>query len=100
MCCARPWRSESVCLTMPWMSSKSDGWRNRRQPSNGRQPAGSRAEGSVMLGNFPATAQVSPDGEYVYVVNFNLHGEMVPSSVSRTTEPATVRTARHGAARC
>jgi len=36
----------------------------------------------VLLGNFPATAQVSPDGEYVWVVNFNLHGEMVPSDVS------------------
>jgi len=38
--------------------------------------------GQVELGNFPATAQVSPDGFFVYVVNFNLHGEMVPSSVS------------------
>jgi hypothetical protein len=32
--------------------------------------------------NFPATAQVSPDRYYVYVVNFNLHGDMVPSDVS------------------
>ena len=39
-------------------------------------------EGSVMLGNFPATAQVSPNGFYVYVVNFNLHGDMVTSDVS------------------
>ena len=39
-------------------------------------------EGSVMLGNFPATVQVSPDGFYVYVSNFNFHGDMVPSSVS------------------
>ena len=31
---------------------------------------------------FPATMQVTPDGEFLYVVNFNLHGEMVPSSVS------------------
>jgi DNA-binding beta-propeller fold protein YncE len=38
--------------------------------------------GRIELGNFPATLQVSPDGAWVYVVNFNLHGEMVPSSVS------------------
>ncbi len=38
--------------------------------------------GSVVLGNFPATTQVSPDGFYAYVVNFNLHGEMVASDVS------------------
>ncbi len=38
--------------------------------------------GRVMLGNFPATMQITPDGAFAYVVNFNLHGEMVPSSVS------------------
>ena len=38
--------------------------------------------GKVTLGNFPATLDVSPDGTFVYVVNFNLHGDMVPSSVS------------------
>ncbi len=36
----------------------------------------------VELGAFPATVQVSPEGWYAWVVNFNLHGEMVPSSVS------------------
>jgi len=36
----------------------------------------------AVLGNFPATVQVSPDGWYAWVVNFNLHGEMVASSVS------------------
>ncbi len=41
-----------------------------------------RVEGRVELGAFPATLQVSPDGYLAYVVNFNLHGEMVPSSVS------------------
>jgi len=39
-------------------------------------------EGNVALGNFPATVQVSPNGFYVFVANFNLHGDMVPSSVS------------------
>jgi DNA-binding beta-propeller fold protein YncE len=38
--------------------------------------------GRATLGPFPATAQVSPDGFYVWVVNFNLHGDMVTSSVS------------------
>lgn len=38
--------------------------------------------GRVELGLFPATLQVSPDGATAYVVNFNLHGDMVPSSVS------------------
>jgi DNA-binding beta-propeller fold protein YncE len=38
--------------------------------------------GRVTLGMFPATLQVSPSGEFVYVVNFNLHGDPVPSTVS------------------
>jgi DNA-binding beta-propeller fold protein YncE len=38
--------------------------------------------GRVMLGFFPATMDITPDGNFVYVVNFNLHGDMVPSSVS------------------
>ena len=41
-----------------------------------------RVVGQVRLGLFPATADVSPDGNFLYVVNFNLHGDMVPSSVS------------------
>jgi DNA-binding beta-propeller fold protein YncE len=40
------------------------------------------ALGQVGLGMFPATADVSPDGNFLYVVNFNLHGDPVPSSVS------------------
>jgi DNA-binding beta-propeller fold protein YncE len=38
--------------------------------------------GKITLGFFPATMDVSPDGNFLYVVNFNLHGDMVPSSVS------------------
>jgi DNA-binding beta-propeller fold protein YncE len=34
------------------------------------------------LGLFPATLDVSNDGNFVYVVNANFHGDMVPSSVS------------------
>jgi DNA-binding beta-propeller fold protein YncE len=53
--------------------------------------------GQVQLGLFPATMDVSPDGEFVYAVNFNLHGDMVPSSVSivaagEMTEVARVTT--------
>ena|SRR5256885_4884148 len=38
--------------------------------------------GQVTLGFFPATVDVTPDGNFIYAVNFNLHGDMVPSSVS------------------
>ena len=38
--------------------------------------------GRVPLGSFPATMDLSKNGELLFVVNFNLHGDMVPSSVS------------------
>ena len=38
--------------------------------------------GKTTLGNFPATMDITPDGQFLYVVNFNLHGDMVPSNVS------------------
>ncbi len=38
--------------------------------------------GRVELGRFPATVQVAPGGHFAWVVNFNLYGAMVPSSVS------------------
>jgi DNA-binding beta-propeller fold protein YncE len=47
-----------------------------------------------MLGNFPATTQITPDGAFAYVVNFNLHGEMVPSSVSIVATDEMVEVAR------
>jgi DNA-binding beta-propeller fold protein YncE len=50
--------------------------------------------GNVELGNFPATLQVSPDGAFVYVVNFNLHGDMVPSNVSVVSTDPFVEVAR------
>lgn len=52
------------------------------------------AEGHVVLGNFPASAQVSPDGFYVFVVNFNLHGDMVQSDVSVVAADEMVEIAR------
>ena len=50
--------------------------------------------GQTTLGNFPASLQVSPDGLYAYVANFNLHGEMVPSSVSVVSTGEMVEIAR------
>jgi DNA-binding beta-propeller fold protein YncE len=38
--------------------------------------------GRVTLGMFPATLSTTPDGEFLYAANFNLHGDPVPSSVS------------------
>jgi hypothetical protein len=47
-----------------------------------------RVMGQAVLGFFPATMDISADGSLLYVVNFNLHGDMVPSSVSVVaTEP-------------
>ncbi|HYL68509.1 MAG TPA: beta-propeller fold lactonase family protein [Candidatus Limnocylindria bacterium] len=34
------------------------------------------------LGLFPATADISRDGEFLYVANANFHGDIVPSSIS------------------
>jgi DNA-binding beta-propeller fold protein YncE len=47
----------------------------------------------VELGLFPATVTVSPDGYLAYVVNFNLYGDKVPSSVSvvATDEMAEIK---------
>ena len=53
-----------------------------------------RLVGRVMLGDFPATLQVSPDGAWVYVVNFALYAEMGPSSVSVVDAEEMVEVAR------
>jgi DNA-binding beta-propeller fold protein YncE len=50
--------------------------------------------GQVGLGLFPATEDVSPDGNFLYVVNFNLHGDMVPSSVSVVATDQMLEVAR------
>ena len=47
-----------------------------------------RVLGRVRLGYFPATMDLNADGSLLFVVNFNLHGDMAPSSVSVVaTEP-------------
>lgn len=58
------------------------------------ETASGRLAGRVELGLFPASMQVSPDGHYVYVANFNLHGEMEPSSVSIVAVGEMVEVAR------
>jgi len=53
-----------------------------------------RVVGRAQLGLFPASLQISPDGLYAWVVNFNLHGDMVPSSVSVVSTGEMVEVAR------
>ena len=50
--------------------------------------------GQATLGSFPATLQTSPDGAFLYVVNFNLHGDPVPSTVSIVLSDSMVEIAR------
>ena len=44
----------------------------------------------IPLGMFPASLDVTADGLYAFIVNFNLHGEMVPSSVPRRPTKCSV----------
>ena len=48
----------------------------------------------ILLGFFPASIDVTPDGLYAFVVNFNLHGSMEPSSVSVVYTPGHTEVAR------
>ena len=48
----------------------------------------------IPLGNFPATLDVTPDGLFAFVVNFNLHGDHVPSDVSVVYTPDMLEVAR------
>ncbi len=48
----------------------------------------------VLLGAFPASIDVTPDGRYTFSANFNLHGDMVPSSVSVVHTPTLTEVAR------
>ena len=45
--------------------------------------------GQVQLGLFPATMAISKATGFLYCVNFNLHGDMVPSTVS-VVDPETM----------
>jgi DNA-binding beta-propeller fold protein YncE len=48
----------------------------------------------LSLGFFPASLDVTPDGLYSISVNFNLHGDMVPSTVSVVYTPDRTEVAR------
>jgi len=50
----------------------------------------SRAE----LGLFPATMGVTPNGQFLVVANFNLHGDMVPSDLSVVYTPTMTQLSR------
>jgi DNA-binding beta-propeller fold protein YncE len=50
--------------------------------------------GKASLGLFPATLDVSPGGDFLFVVNFNLHGDMAPSSVSVVSTQTMTEVAR------
>ena len=52
------------------------------------------AAGRVELGNFPASMTTTADGQFLYVANFNLHGDPVPSSVSIVYTPTMAEVAR------
>lgn len=53
-----------------------------------------RVVGKTTLGYFPATMDVTPDGNFLFVVNFNLHGDMVPSTVSVVSTPTMTEIGR------
>ena len=48
----------------------------------------------TFLGYFPASIDVTPDGLYAFVVNFNLHGGMTPSTVSVVYTPTNTEVAQ------
>lgn len=52
------------------------------------------ALGKTTLGYFPATEDITPDGNFLFVVNSNLHGDMVPSSVSVVSTATMIEVAR------
>jgi len=53
-----------------------------------------RVLGKATLGLFPATMDVTPDGNFLFIVNFNLHGDMVPSTVSVVSTQTMTEVAR------
>ncbi|MEX2527673.1 MAG: hypothetical protein WEA09_08545 [Gemmatimonadota bacterium] len=48
----------------------------------------------VDLGVFPASIDVTPDGLYTFSANFNLHGDMVPSTISVVYTPSPMEMTR------
>src|SRR5437667_12183492 len=50
--------------------------------------------GKTTLGYFPATMDITRDGQFIFVVNFNLNGDIVPSSVSVVSTATMTEVAR------
>ena len=50
--------------------------------------------GKSTLSYFPATLDITRDGNFLFVVNFNLHGDMTPSSVSVVSTQTMTEVAR------
>ena len=48
----------------------------------------------IFLGWFPATLDLTPDGLYAFVANFNLHGDHIPSTVSAVYTPTMMEVAQ------
>ena len=48
----------------------------------------------IALGRFPATLDLTPDGLYAFVANFNLHGAHEPSTISTVYTPDGVEVAQ------
>ena len=50
--------------------------------------------GRAELGLFPATMGITPNGQFLVVANFNLHGDMVPSDLSVVHTPTMTQLSR------
>jgi DNA-binding beta-propeller fold protein YncE len=55
---------------------------------------GDRVIDRTSLGHFPASIDLTPDGVHAFVANFNLHGDHVPSSISKIHLPTMAEVAR------
>ena len=55
---------------------------------------GNEYQGETELGLFPASMDMTPSGDMLFIVNFNLHGDPVPSSVSIVHTPTMAELAR------
>lgn len=58
------------------------------------ETATNKLVGRTELGMFPATMQISKASQLLYCANFNLHGRMLPSSISIVDTEAMVEVAR------
>jgi len=65
-----------------------DGWLWKLRADDGYLVA------RTTLGRFPASVGTSPDGRFAFVVNFNLHGDRVPSDLSVVFTPDLREVAR------